>query len=150
MPAFTLRIVRQAYEALRQHSVAEYPNECCGVLLGRMDMSGRVITAAVRCQNVSAESLHNRYEISPKELVHIQRAAREHDDEILGFYHSHPDHPVTWSLTDLDQAYWFGCSYVITSVMPGPVAGDTASYLLNGKGEHQKHFTTETIEIVEN
>jgi proteasome lid subunit RPN8/RPN11 len=114
-----------------------------------MDLNGRVITAAIPCRNVSPESRRNRYEISARELVQIQRAARGNDEEILGFYHSHPDHTAQWSETDLEQAYWFGCSYVITSVNAGPVLGETASYLLNGKGEHQKHFEPEAIEIVD-
>src|SRR5947209_7455262 len=120
MAPSTLRIVRSAYEALREHAVAEYPHECCGVLLGRMDMGGRVVTASVACKNINTRSPHNRYEISPKEVVQVQRAARERGEEILGFYHSHPGYPASWSLTDLDQAYWIGCSYVITSVSPGP------------------------------
>jgi len=149
MAAFTLRITRRAYEVLRRHSLSEYPDECCGALLGRMDLSGRLITAAIPCRNVSPEPRHNRYEISPRELVNIQRAARENDEEILGFYHSHPDHPAQSSETDLEQAYWFGCSYVITSVSAGPVVGETVSYLLDGKGEHEKHFVPEAIDIVE-
>ncbi len=149
MPAFTLKIVRSAYEALRQHALAEYPNECCGILLGRMDMSGRLITSAMACTNASAESRHNRYEIDPKEVVKVQREARERGEEILGFYHSHPGHPARWSSTDLEQAYWIGCSYVITSVMAGPAVGETASYLLDGKSEEEKVFRTERIEVVE-
>jgi proteasome lid subunit RPN8/RPN11 len=149
MDVLTLRIVRSAYQALREHSLAEFPNECCGVLLGSLDLSGRLLTAAVACRNVSAESHRSRYEISPKELVQVQRAARDRNEEILGFYHSHPNHPALWSPTDLEQAYWFGFSYVITSVAPGPILGETAAYLLDGTGESDKVFRPEIIEIVD-
>lgn len=149
MTASTLKIYRQAYDDLRRHAAAEYPNECCGVLLGRLDINGRVVMSAVACQNVMPNSRHNRYEISPKELVAVQRAAREHNQEILGFYHSHPEHSADWSQTDLAQAFWVGCSYVITSVFAGPVVGETASYLLDGKGEHQKDLHTEVIEVID-
>ena len=64
-------------------------------------------------------SAHNRYNIDPKELVRIQREGRERGEDIIGFYHSHPDHPAQWSQTDLAEAHWFGCSYVITSVEKG-------------------------------
>src|SRR5204862_1515819 len=66
-----------------------------------------------RAGNTRTDSPQNRYNIDPKELVHIQREGREREEDIIGFYHSHPDHPAQWSKTDLAEAHWFGCSYVI-------------------------------------
>jgi len=132
------------YDAIRQHGEETYPHECCGVLLGRADQEGRTVTATVRCGNTRSDSPHNRYHIAPRELVQIQRQAREEGLEIVGFYHSHPDHPARWSQTDLAEAHWIGCSYVITSVEKGK-ANITNSFLLAGDIEEHKHFVNESV-----
>src|SRR5262252_10375006 len=125
-----LKITQAAYERLRRHGEQSYPHESCGVLLGRFSGDGRIVSTAVPCSNIRTDSPHNRYQIDAKELVRIQREARERDEDILGFYHSHPDHPAQWSATDLADAHWFGCSYVITSVQKGKAA-ETNSFLLD-------------------
>jgi proteasome lid subunit RPN8/RPN11 len=145
-----LRLTQADHDALRRHGEETYPYECCGVLLGRMSDSGdgaRVVTSTVRCGNTRADSPHNRYNIDPRELVRIQREARERGEEIVGFYHSHPDHPAHWSPTDLAEAHWIGCSYVITSVEKGKAAV-TSSFELTGSGESDKQLVDETIAIV--
>src|SRR5919198_158430 len=86
-------------------------------------------------------------ETYPKELVRIQREGRERGEDIVGFYHSHPDHPALWSPTDLEEAHWLGCSYVITSVTKGK-ADLTNSFELAGNGESQKKFLNEPIDVV--
>lgn len=141
-----LKINKSAYEELRRHGEDTYPHECCGVLLGQMNGNGRLVTTIARCGNTRTDSPQNRYHIDPKELVRVQREARERDQEIVGFYHSHPDHPARWSETDLAEAHWFGCSYVITSVQKGKAAA-TNSFLLDGTGEEDKHLLHETIEL---
>jgi proteasome lid subunit RPN8/RPN11 len=141
-----LKIQQPEYEAIRQHGAETYPHECCGVLLGRSDQDGRAVTKAVRCGNTRSDSAHNRYHIAPQELVRIQRQAREEGLEILGFYHSHPDHPARWSQTDLAEAHWIGCSYVITSVEKGK-AKITNSFLLTGETEESKRFDDEALKV---
>jgi proteasome lid subunit RPN8/RPN11 len=141
-----LKIQQPEYEAIRQHGEETYPHECCGVLLGRSDEDGRAVTKAVRCGNTRYDSAHNRYHIAPQELVRIQRQAREEGLEILGFYHSHPDHPARWSQTDLAEAHWIGCSYVITSVEKGKVK-ITNSFLLTGETEESKRFDDEALKV---
>ena len=143
-----LRLGQSHYDSLRQHGAETYPAECCGVLLGRMeDDGGRVVTSIVRCDNTRTDSPHNRYHIDPKELVRIQREGREREEEIIGFYHSHPDHPAEWSQTDLAEAHWLGCSYVITSVEEGK-AVLTNSFALVGKDENDKELIHEELEIL--
>jgi len=88
----------------------------------------------------------NRYNIDPRELIRIQREGRERGEDIVGFYHSHPDHPAQWSPTDLAEAHWFGCSYVITSVEKGK-AVLTNSFELIGSGEDDKKLVAEKIEV---
>src|SRR5581483_26547 len=111
-----LRLGQSHYDALRRHGEETYPHECCGVLLGRFDADGtRVVTSIVRAGNTRTDSPQNRYSIDPREMVRIKRQGREREEDIVGFYHSHPDHPAKWSPTDLAEAHWLGCSYVITS-----------------------------------
>lgn len=143
-----LRIDKTCYEQLRRHGEETYPHECCGVLLGRAeDESQRLVTSIARAGNTRTDSPQNRYNIDPRELITIQRQARERSLDIVGFYHSHPDHPARWSSTDLAEAHWLGCSYVITGVEKGH-ARDTNSFLLLGGDESQKQFQDEPLEVV--
>jgi len=141
-----LKVNRKEYDALRGHGEETYPHECCGVLLGRMDGDERLVTSIVRCGNTRADSPHNRYNIDPRELVRIQREGRDRGEDIVGFYHSHPDHPARWSPTDLAEAHWIGCSYVITSITKGK-AETTNSFELCGSDENDKRFADEKIEL---
>ena len=142
-----LKIAPNDYAALRRHGEETYPHECCGALLGRTDDGGtRVVTSTERCGNTRTDSPRNRYNIDPRELVRIQREGRERGEDIVGFYHSHPDHPALWSQTDLAEAHWFGCSYVITGVEKG-TAAITNSFELAGSEESDKRLLDETIEV---
>jgi proteasome lid subunit RPN8/RPN11 len=140
-----LKIGKTEFEELRRHGEETYPHECCGVLLGQMREDGRVVTSIARCGNTRDDSPHNRYNIDPRELVRIQRQGRERGEDIVGFYHSHPDHPARWSQTDLAEAHWLGCSYVITSVEKGK-ATVTNSFELTGSDENDKKLVDEKIE----
>ena len=146
-----LKLSQSDYLSLRQHGEETYPHECCGVLLGRFDDNGaesvsKSVSRIARCGNTRADSPHNRYNIDPRELIRIQREGRERGEDIVGFYHSHPDHPAQWSPTDLAEAHWFGCSYVITSVEKG-VATITNSFELTGTDEADKKFVDEKTEV---
>jgi len=141
-----LRIKQKDYAEIRRHGEETYPHECCGVLLGQMDSDVRTVTSTARCANTRTDSPQNRYNIDPKELVRIQREGRERGEDIIGFYHSHPDHPAQWSQTDLAEAHWFGCSYVITSVEKGK-AVLTNSFELSGFDENDKKLVGEKIEV---
>jgi proteasome lid subunit RPN8/RPN11 len=130
-----LKLSKLDLASLRQHGEETYPYECCGVLLGHFaDDGSKSVARIVRCGNTRDDSPHNRYNIDPKELIRIQREGRERGEDIVGFYHSHPDHPAQWSVTDLAEAHWFGCSYVITSVEKGK-AVLTNSFELTGTEE---------------
>ena len=143
-----VRLSAAVYAEIRAHGEETYPNECCGVLLGRMsEGDGWRIEAAVRTGNARTDAARNRYEIAPAELVKIVREARSSGREIAGFYHSHPDHAAHWSLTDLAEAHWLGCCYVITSVAKGKAAA-TNSFLLTGESEEEKRFEQQAIELV--
>ncbi len=142
-----LKLSQSAYDSLRQHGEETYPHECCGVLLGQMDDDGvRTVTTVARAGNTRTDSAHNRYNIDPKDLIRIQREGRGRGEDIIGFYHSHPDHPAQWSQTDLAEAHWFGCSYVITAVEKGKAAL-TNSFELTGSDENDKNLLKEEIVV---
>jgi proteasome lid subunit RPN8/RPN11 len=142
-----LKLPQSAYASLRLHGEETYPHECCGVFLGQMNEDGvRTVTSVARAGNTRTDSAHNRYNIDPRELIRIQREGRERGEDIIGFYHSHPDHPAQWSQTDLAEAHWFGCSYVITSVEKGK-AVLTNSFELTGSDETDKKLVDEKIEV---
>ncbi len=118
------------------------------MLLGKHEAGeGNHVQQIVRAGNTRTDSAHNRYNIAPQELVKIQRQARGLGLDIVGFYHSHPDHPAQWSQTDIAEAHWLGCSYIITSVEKGSAA-ITNSFLLTGTSEEDKRFEDEAIEII--
>ena len=143
-----LKIAQSDFDQMRRHGEDTYPYECCGALLGRFAGNDRVVGSVVRCGNTRDDSPQNRYHISPGELVKIQREGRAQGLDIVGFYHSHPDHPAQWSPTDFAEAHWIGCSYVITSVQQGK-ATVTNSFLLAGEVEESKRFEDEEISVVQ-
>jgi proteasome lid subunit RPN8/RPN11 len=141
-----LKLNEQVYHAIRRHGEETYPHECCGVLLGRAADGVNTVGDALRAGNTRTDSAHNRYHIAPQELVKIQRLGRERGLDIVGFYHSHPDHPARWSQTDFAEAHWLGCSYVITAVEKG-IAKQTNSFLLDGSSEEDKSFLDEAVDV---
>jgi proteasome lid subunit RPN8/RPN11 len=141
-----LKLRHADFVEIRRHGEETYPHECCGVLLGAINDDMREVRATVRCGNTRVDSPENRYNIDPRELVRVQREARERDLDIVGFYHSHPDHPAHWSPTDFQEAHWIGCSYVITSVEQGKAAV-TNSFALNGTTEEDKALVDEEIVV---
>jgi proteasome lid subunit RPN8/RPN11 len=143
-----LQIPESVYLQLRQHGEAAYPNECCGILTGSLREDTKLVAAAVPVTNATTGNTRDHYVISPLDLIRAEREARAAGYEILGFYHSHPDHPAQWSSTDLAEAHWLGCSYVITRIANG-VATDTNSFHLAGAMEEEKRFEPEEIQIAQ-
>jgi len=142
----TLKLTNAQREEIRRHGEKTYPYECCGVLTGETAADGtKRVLQVVACNNADSDKPQRWYEISPRDLVRIQREAYERGEDILGFYHSHPDAPPRWSSSDLAEAHWLGCSYVITSVEKGK-AVQTNSFELKGD-ETAKRFEEEEISI---
>jgi proteasome lid subunit RPN8/RPN11 len=141
-----LIIPERVYQAIRSHAEQAYPAECCGALLGTPGPGGWRVSTAVQARNASGDGARTAYEITPEELVAIDREARRQRCEIAGFYHSHPDHEAHWSATDLAEAHWVGCGYVITAVCGGR-ATETRAFLLAGTREEDKLFEEMTIRL---
>ena len=142
----SLQIAQSLYDQLRAHGEETYPHECCGIMLGKATDDGLQVSALIRAGNTRTDSAHNRYNIAPEELIAAQRQARNSGLDIVGFYHSHPDHPAQWSQTDFAEAHWFGCAYVITAVAKGK-AEITNSFLLAGTSEEDKAFRDQPIKV---
>jgi len=130
------------FRAVTEHASSAYPEECCGALLGRRIDKGRKVADVVCCRNVH-DTPTTRYAIDPAELVTVQRNARQRGLEIVGFYHSHPDRPSYASRTDLEEAHWMDCSYVIASVESGSIA-QVRSFELPAVG-NDKQFIEEPL-----
>jgi proteasome lid subunit RPN8/RPN11 len=95
-----VKLSRQALEALTAHVLEGYPFEACGVLVGRESAGAAQVEEAVRMLNREAEQPRVRYQIAPEDLLRLQREVLASGRDILGFYHSHPDHPARPSETD--------------------------------------------------
>ncbi len=112
--------------AIRAHGAETYPHECCGALVGRADS----VLAVVPLPNTTEEGPRRRFLVRPADYREAERRATELGAELLGFYHSHPDHPARPSQYDLDHA-WPTFAYVIVSVAQG-AAGDMTVWFLKG------------------
>src|ERR1041385_3473384 len=111
-------------DAIRAHGVETYPNECCGALIGR----DGIVTATHALPNTTDLGPRRRCQFSPSDYREAEKRASLAGADLLGFYHSHPDHPARPSQFDLDHA-WPSFSYVIVSVRAG-VSGDMTSWRL--------------------
>ena len=124
-PAFIM--TKAVDEAIRLHGQETYPHECCGALVGPGGGAGRV-TATVPLPNTTEEGPRRRFLVRPSDYRMAEQRASEIGGELLGFYHSHPDHPSRPSQYDLDHA-WPNFAYVIVAVAAG-VAGDMTVWWL--------------------
>jgi len=111
-PQRTCRLGPGVALAIRRHGEETFPHECCGALVGRDDL----VTAAVPLPNTTDEGPRRRFLVRPSDYRMAEQRASELGGELLGFYHSHPDHPARPSQFDLDHA-WPNFAYVIVSVM---------------------------------
>ena len=121
-----------------------YPDECCGVLLGLLGETGEKIIKQIM-PIVNAHSLNEQYHrflITPDDMLKAEKKARDLSLDILGFYHSHPDHPARPSDFDREHALPF-YSYVITAVENGK-AGDFTSWVLK---DDRSEFIPENVII---
>lgn len=141
-----MKLSQQLLHQIHRHLESGYPNEACGVMIGK----DGVITEAVAADNQrtdlpasGGESARNRYMIDPLKYAKIELDADKRGLQVMGFYHSHPDVPARPSQFDLDNATWSGLSYLIVSVCKGK-AVETNSWLLR---EDRSAFDQEPIEI---
>jgi proteasome lid subunit RPN8/RPN11 len=151
----TLWISEHLAEKIRAHGAETYPHECCGALLGRDSSSDsetdpeknastplREILALFPLVNRRDDSPRNRFSVTSQDVMAAEKEARTHGLEVVGWYHSHPDHPARPSEYDRDHAWpWY--SYIIVSVQSGASQMMT-SWRLN---DERQEFSPEGIEI---
>ncbi|MGH9396730.1 MAG: M67 family metallopeptidase [Terriglobia bacterium] len=154
-----LRIDEDKLEDIRRHAARDYPNECCGAMLGSADGDTKEVRQVEPLRNLrkepdradellplsapERESERNRFLIDPNDVRLVEQEARARGLDIVGFYHSHPDHPARPSNYDRDHAFpWY--SYVIIAVETGR-PGRLTSWVLR---EDRTQFDDEGIEII--
>jgi len=114
---------------IREHGREAYPEECCGALLG-VETKGTARVARVeRIENARREERRRRYRIEPLEYARVERLADAEGLSVLGFYHSHPDHPAVPSEYDREHGLPF-FHYVVVAV-GAESSGEAASYVLS-------------------
>lgn len=113
-----LRFARTALDAATAHAEEGFPHEVTGVLAGRR--ATWTVSEVVALINERSDSAHNRYKVSGLALQKAERAIEQRGLEVVGYYHSHPDHPSQYSDYDRDHA-WPNMAYPIFSVMAGQV-----------------------------
>jgi proteasome lid subunit RPN8/RPN11 len=139
----SLEISSELLAGIHGHGEAAYPDEGAGFLLGAADGESRQVRAILRLDNSrEAGARHNRYLLTPEDFLRGEREAARQGLDLLGVFHSHPDHPSQPSEFDREWAMpWF--SYIITSVQAGKAAG-SRSWRLE---EDRSSFFEEAIEV---
>jgi proteasome lid subunit RPN8/RPN11 len=129
-------------ERIRHHGAETFPYECCGALLGRDSQETREVLELFPLVNRRDDSPRNRFEVTANDVRDAEKAATAHGLEVIGWYHSHPDHPARPSDFDREHAWpWY--SYVIVSVMAGKPADMTSWRLCDDR----QNYSPEAIEI---
>ncbi|OFV91181.1 MAG: hypothetical protein A3G76_02055 [Acidobacteria bacterium RIFCSPLOWO2_12_FULL_65_11] len=141
MTSRRLVITAEVDEAIRRHGQETYPHECCGALVA----TGAGVAVAVPLSNTTDEGPRRRFLVRPSDYRLAETRAREVGGELVGFYHSHPDHPARPSQYDLDHA-WPNFAYVIVAVAAGR-AGDMTVWWLK---EDRSTFEEGTLHGDEN
>lgn len=148
---FELGIPAEVAQKIRKHGVETYPHECCGALLGRehsaeSDANGgdgawREVSALFPLVNRRDDSPRNRFSVAAEDVRDAEKSARGQGLDVIGWYHSHPDHPARPSEYDRDHAWpWY--SYVIVSVHAGEPKDMTSWRLRDDRSD----FAEEKIE----
>lgn len=141
-----MKISRQLLNQIHEHLERGYPNEACGVMLGRNGVVTEVVVAdnqRTGLPSTGGGSARNRYLIEPLAYLKIERDADKRRLEVLGIYHSHPDVPARPSQFDLDNA-WPNLSYLIVSVCKGKAVESNSWRLRNDRSA----FDQESVDIL--
>jgi len=137
-----IRLSPELEKNIRVDGETAYPNECCGVLIGEVDNVGiKTVKSTLTISNASEDGeQYHRFLITPEDMMKAEQAARAKKLDVIGFYHSHPDHPSAPSGYDKDHALPF-YSYVIVSVDNGKAQILTSWELADDRSD----FTQEKI-----
>ena len=117
-----IKVRSEHLDQIRRHGEQAYPYECCGFLLGRREGEMNVLAEVHEAENERKESRETRYLITPQQYKRADDYARGRGLGVIGYYHSHPDHPAAPSGYDLDHSCWPGESYIIAAIEHGKAA----------------------------
>ena len=136
-------LTEEHIEQIQMHGESAYPHECGGMLIGLFENGKKEIVELLPMENAMDQSeQHNRVLILPKDVLRAERYARGKRLDVIGYYHSHPDHPARPSQFDLDHALpvW---SYIIVSVEKGK-ASDLRSWEMEND---RSKFNEEVVKV---
>ncbi|HED38607.1 MAG TPA: M67 family peptidase [Ignavibacteria bacterium] len=140
-----IKINEELIEEIRRHGEKTYNEECCGAVLGEFKDNVHVTHQLIEFENEKNENKQQRYLITPEQYRESENRAKKNNLELLGFYHSHPDHPALPSQFDKDYALpWF--IYMIVSVKKGKADDDLTAWVLS---EDRKEFKQQEISIIQ-
>lgn len=140
-----LYITEEARAAIAAHGERGYPNEICGLLLGKDAEGGRTLRALVPVENsFEADEQYHRFLITPEAMFQAEKEARRQHLDVLGVYHSHPNEAARPSLYDRDHAAWTAWSYIIVSVQ-GTGATEMRAWILR---DDRSQFDETELEVV--
>jgi proteasome lid subunit RPN8/RPN11 len=128
-----LAVAASVDQGIRRHGQETYPHECCGALVGTADR----VTDIVQLPNTTDEGPRRRFMVRASDYQLAERRASEMGVELLGFYHSHPDHPARPSQYDLDHA-WPTFAYIIVAVANGAATDMTVWYLKDDRSSFEE------------
>jgi proteasome lid subunit RPN8/RPN11 len=137
-----VRIAREALQEVEAHAADGYPYEVCGMLIA-VPGSG-VVTQTRRVRNSVVDRARDRYEMDPRDQLRVQRECDAAGLEIVGYYHSHPDHPALASITDARRS-WAGPVYLIVSCLDGSVV-DANAFVAERDGGPMRREALERVE----
>jgi proteasome lid subunit RPN8/RPN11 len=121
-----------ALSEIRRLAALAYPDEGCGVLVGAVEGGVTCVDAAHGGRNLRTDRARDRYELDPGDILRVERLARAAGADVVGFWHSHPDHPARPSGFDTERA-WTDYVYVIISTTPSGTA-DLRAWMLDADG----------------
>ena len=124
-------------QAIRRHGQETYPHECCGALVGTTADAESIVADVVPLPNTTEEGPRRRFLVRASDYRLAERRAAEIGGELLGFYHSHPDHPARPSQYDLDHA-WPTFAYIIVAVANGKATEMTVWFLKDDRSSFEE------------
>jgi proteasome lid subunit RPN8/RPN11 len=131
--------------AIGRHGESSYPEECCGFLIGRAGGASTAVERLLPVSNERQDSRHNRFLIHPETVLAAHKEARALRLDVVGYYHSHPDHPAQPSEFDREHA-WPGLSYLIVSVARGKAAEARSWRLADDRERFAEEEITQELE----
>jgi proteasome lid subunit RPN8/RPN11 len=132
-----IEMPQHALEAIRRHGRETYPEECCGALLGEIAAESARIARVEALPNDRQEERRRRFRISPEEYIRAEQRAEQEGLSLVGFYHSHPDHPAVPSAYDREHALPF-FHYVVLAVSRGEPQEVSSWVLSQDRGEFER------------